>query len=91
MTLNVPISTMVMLFPPFTSNLRDCSLGPNHPMKPHRLALTHTLVVSYDLTDHMKVSFFVRHQSISTGIQALSGKYERHGNFSFARIRGILA
>ncbi|VDP75613.1 unnamed protein product [Echinostoma caproni] len=24
-------------------------------MKPHRLALTHTLVVSYDLTDHMKV------------------------------------
>ncbi|KAA0186253.1 Histone deacetylase [Fasciolopsis buskii] len=55
MTLNVPISTMVMLFPPFTSNLRDCSLGPNHPMKPHRLALTHTLVVSYDLTDHMKV------------------------------------
>ncbi|TPP60200.1 Histone deacetylase [Fasciola gigantica] len=36
----------------------DCAnfhYGPNHPMKPHRLALTHTLVVSYDLTDHMKV------------------------------------
>ncbi|TGZ71357.1 hypothetical protein CRM22_002700, partial [Opisthorchis felineus] len=29
--------------------------GPNHPMKPHRLTLTHTLVVNYGLTDSMKV------------------------------------
>ncbi|KAA3679864.1 histone deacetylase 3 [Paragonimus westermani] len=29
--------------------------GPNHPMKPHRLTLTHTLVVNYGLTDCMKV------------------------------------
>ncbi|KAH8858281.1 Histone deacetylase 3 [Schistosoma japonicum] len=36
----------------------DCGnfhYGPNHPMKPHRLTLTHTLVVNYNLTDSMKV------------------------------------
>lgn len=29
--------------------------GPSHPMKPHRLALTHALVSSYDLLKKMKV------------------------------------
>lgn len=27
--------------------------GPGHPMKPHRLALTHELVVGYGLDQHM--------------------------------------
>src|SRR6185312_16941086 len=29
--------------------------GPGHPMKPYRLALTHDLVVHYELPDHMRV------------------------------------
>lgn len=29
--------------------------GPNHPMKPHRLALTHALVLHYELDKHMEV------------------------------------
>eukprot|EP01104_Vermistella_antarctica_P018649 TRINITY_DN6995_c0_g1_i2.p1 TRINITY_DN6995_c0_g1~~TRINITY_DN6995_c0_g1_i2.p1 ORF type:complete len:410 (-),score=74.25 TRINITY_DN6995_c0_g1_i2:607-1836(-) len=29
--------------------------GPGHPMKPHRLALTHNLVLSYGLHKHMEV------------------------------------
>ena len=29
--------------------------GNNHPMKPHRLAMTHHLVLSYDLHKHMEV------------------------------------
>jgi len=29
--------------------------NPGHPMKPHRLSLTHNLVLNYDLHQHMKV------------------------------------
>ncbi|KAL3320638.1 Histone deacetylase 3 [Cichlidogyrus casuarinus] len=29
--------------------------GPNHPMKPHRLTLTHELVLNYNLFEHMKI------------------------------------
>lgn len=31
--------------------------GPNHPMKPHRLCMTHSLVLSYGL--HKKMEIFV--------------------------------
>ena len=30
--------------------------GPNHPMKPHRIALTHSLVLNYDLHKQMQVT-----------------------------------
>ena len=29
--------------------------GPNHPMKPHRLCMTHHLVLSYDLHNKMEI------------------------------------
>lgn len=29
--------------------------GPGHPMKPHRIRMTHNLLVSYDMFDHMEV------------------------------------
>lgn len=29
--------------------------GESHPMKPHRLALTHSLIINYDLFKKMKV------------------------------------
>ena len=29
--------------------------GPNHPMKPHRLALTHNLVLNYGLYKKMEI------------------------------------
>lgn len=31
--------------------------GPNHPMKPHRLCMTHHLVLSYEL--HQKMEIYV--------------------------------
>lgn len=34
----------------------SCSLGAGHPMKPHRLALTHTLVLNYGLYKKMEVT-----------------------------------
>lgn len=35
--------------------------GNNHPMKPHRIAMTHHLVLSYDL--HKRMEVYVRHTS----------------------------
>jgi len=32
-----------------------CLVGTNHPMKPHRIAVTHNLVLSYGLYKKMKV------------------------------------
>ena len=32
--------------------------GANHPMKPHRLVMTHHLVMAYDL--HKKMEIYVR-------------------------------
>ena len=29
--------------------------GPNHPMKPHRLCMTHNLILAYDLHKHLQV------------------------------------
>ncbi len=29
--------------------------GPNHPMKPHRLCMTHNLVLAYDLHKHLQI------------------------------------
>lgn len=31
--------------------------GPNHPMKPHRLCMTHSLVLAYEL--HHKLEVYV--------------------------------
>lgn len=35
--------------------------GPNHPMKPHRLSMTHNLVLSYEL--HKKMEIYVSFQN----------------------------
>lgn len=37
--------------------------GPNHPMKPHRLCMTHHLVLSYEL--HKKMEIYVSMVSFS--------------------------
>ena len=39
--------------------------GPNHPMKPHRLCMTHHLVMGYDL--HKKMEIYVSRTSSSDG------------------------
>src|SRR4051794_40977553 len=39
----------------YDRNVANFHYGLNHPMKPHRLALTHSLVINYDLFKHMKV------------------------------------
>jgi len=36
-------------------HLTVCCTGTNHPMKPHRIAVTHNLVLSYGLYKKMKV------------------------------------
>ena len=46
MIIKIPV---LYVFLPFT-------LGPSHPMKPHRIALTHCLVLNYGLYKKMKVS-----------------------------------
>ncbi|KAK1299601.1 Histone deacetylase 9 [Acorus calamus] len=38
--------------------------GPNHPMKPHRLCMTHHLVLSYDL--HKKMEIYRPHKAYPT-------------------------
>jgi len=39
----------------FEHRVGNFHYGPGHPMKPHRLTLTHNLVVNYGLWKHMKV------------------------------------
>src|SRR5688500_14800852 len=37
------------------SNVGNFHYGPNHPMKPHRLSLTHNLILNYGLYKKMQV------------------------------------
>ncbi len=39
----------------YDPNVGNYYYAPNHPMKPHRLALTHNLVLHYGLHKHMEV------------------------------------
>ena len=39
----------------YEDELGDFHYGYGHPMKPHRLAMTHHLVLSYDLHKHLEV------------------------------------
>jgi histone deacetylase 3 len=39
----------------YHANVGNFHYGPNHPMKPQRLAATHSLVVNYELDKHMTV------------------------------------
>ena len=39
----------------YDSEFQTFYFGQNHPMKPHRLAMTHHLVVGYDLHKQMEV------------------------------------
>ena len=41
--------------------------GPGHPMKPHRLRLTHNLVVHYGLANLMEVSLCLRRHPTRLG------------------------
>ena len=39
----------------FDSGVGNFHYGQGHPMKPHRLSVTHSLVLNYNLHKHMKV------------------------------------
>uniref|UniRef100_A0A5K3FL52 Hist_deacetyl domain-containing protein n=1 Tax=Mesocestoides corti TaxID=53468 RepID=A0A5K3FL52_MESCO len=39
----------------YDSDTGNFHYGPNHPMKPHRLTLAHTLVLGYGLTSKMQI------------------------------------
>ncbi|KAL8234972.1 hypothetical protein R6Q59_021072, partial [Mikania micrantha] len=41
----------------YDGDVGNVYFGPNHPMKPHRLCMTHHLVLSYDL--HKKMEIYV--------------------------------
>lgn len=43
----------------YDSEFQEFYFGQNHPMKPHRLAMTHHLVLGYGL--HEKMEMFVSH------------------------------
>ena len=71
-------------------------LGPGHPMKPHRLALTHSLVLNYGLYRKMEVSpnrllnyllqIFSDHKLLDTGVSALPCFKARHDKIPFGRV-----
>jgi len=42
---------------PILGDVGNVYFGPNHPMKPHRLCMTHHLVLSYGL--HKKMEIYV--------------------------------
>ncbi len=46
-------SVSFVLFPP--DDYTGYYYGPDHPMKPQRIAMTHQLVLGYDLHKHMDV------------------------------------
>ncbi|EQC26844.1 histone deacetylase 1 [Saprolegnia diclina VS20] len=39
----------------YDSEIGNYHYGPNHPMKPHRVRMTHNLVTNYGLTKHMRI------------------------------------
>ena len=41
---------------PFSAQVGTYHYGPGHPMKPHRLSVTHSLVLNYDL--HKQMTLF---------------------------------
>ena len=45
-------ASVVYFYDPEVGNFH---YGPGHPMKPHRLAVTHSLVLNYGLHKHMQV------------------------------------
>lgn len=46
--------------------------GQNHPMKPHRLTMTHQLVLGYDLHEHMDVFVSELCPAVSSIVRTLS-------------------
>lgn len=39
----------------YSADVGNFHYGPGHPMKPHRLSMTHSLVVNYGLHKKMKI------------------------------------
>eukprot|EP00882_Tetradesmus_deserticola_P022357 GHRQ01024259.1.p1 GENE.GHRQ01024259.1~~GHRQ01024259.1.p1 ORF type:complete len:238 (+),score=108.36 GHRQ01024259.1:440-1153(+) len=51
----------------YDSEFSTFYFGQNHPMKPHRLTMTHQLVLGYDLQQHMDVFRAVKAQPMQLG------------------------
>ena len=47
----------------FDSGVGNFHYGQGHPMKPHRLSVTHSLVLNYNLHKHMKAWLHEFYQS----------------------------
>jgi hypothetical protein len=50
-------SLPIYFITPIVGDVGNVYFGPNHPMKPHRLCMTHHLVLSYGL--HQKMEIYV--------------------------------
>lgn len=64
--------------------------GPNHPMKPHRLCMTHHLILAYGL--HSKMEVYVRLSHLSCLFILYSFCLESHCSsclYSLASTQGI--
>ncbi|KMZ72406.1 Histone deacetylase 9 [Zostera marina] len=48
----------------YDGDVGNVYFGPNHPMKPHRLCMTHHLILSYDL--HKKMEIYRPHKAYPT-------------------------
>ena len=50
--------------PHFLENIAKFTYGPEHPMKPKRIALTHELITGYELLRYMDIYvFFLRNKT----------------------------
>ena len=50
---SLPRHAQVVYF--YDADVGNFHYGPGHPMKPHRLSVTHSLVLNYNLHKHMQV------------------------------------
>lgn len=54
--MTVPYCTIYhLLITIIIEEVGDYNYGPGHPMKPHRIRMTHDLLVNYDVYKHLSI------------------------------------
>lgn len=75
----------------YDADIGNYYYGPGHPMKPHRIRMTHSLLLHYDLYQHMKALIpvaaeatdmtpFHKHEFIEFLSQVRPLSFHPHGN-----------
>ena len=67
----------------YDADIGNYHYGPGHPMKPHRLAVTHSLVFNYKLHEHMKAGYIFSNRGVPcdwTGVGQTKVRTPPRGN-----------